>query len=425
MEKQKAKIHSLIQRSSDRHELENLIASIDFVDLQSILCDYVTNQKSPEKVAKLYHGSQSVLDIVGPDCADHVLGFLGYQDICSSSGVCKSFSDSLSSIKRSFKDRALLVNPTFIEFLFDEWNDTFVIGHTLQHQYDDATLNKFPFEEMGRRGMLGPQDMAIWKICHQYQCRFETNLVPCFIDDGPVHSSSVMCYNAPFGQQHSVVSPQWNALKGTHHLTMDEFASFAAVQIKCPDRLWRDDFVSRNLSGNIFEFLLSVHPLFAEYREWSESSDHLIGYCSPLDMYDSLGIPSHSFAELGRRGELQGMDMIIWRLCNHFGFEMTSFLMIEDGGMYGVYECDGTEGCVMEWDKITHGQFDRAIIDWNTSDWYQPSWNKVWSDPIPKKNGIEVWGEQFGIKIIFTAHPVLQIRCRKQQKLKTNDLILR
>ena len=258
--------------------------------------------------------------------------------------------------------------------------------------------------------MLGEKDTEIWKLCHQYG--FETKLVPCFIDDNP----EVICYNAPFGQRHSVVTPQWNVLTGTHHLSMKIFDYFAAVKIKCPNRLWREDFVTRNLNGDMFGFLLSVHPLFAEYLKWNGSGNYLIGYCSPLDMYDSVGIPSRSFAELGRRGELRGIDMIIWRLCRHFGFEMTSFLMIDDG------DDSYPNGYVMEWDKITNGQFDRAAIDWNAADWNEPSWswNTVWDDRLPKLNGIEVWrrGEGTGI---YTGRPVLQIRCHKHQSPSMED----
>lgn len=95
--------------------------------------------------------------------------------------------------------------------------------------------------------------------------------------------------------------------------------------------------------------------------------------------------------------------MIIWRLCEHFGFETKSFLMIDDG--------DGVEqnGYVMEWNKITPYQFEHAGIEWKDSDWYLPSWNKVWDHQLPKMNGIEVgYGQE-----IYTARPVLQIRCHK------------
>ena len=38
-------------------------------------------------------------------------------------------------------------------------------------------------------------------------------------------------------------------------------------------------------------------------------------------MYDPTVLCKHSIDELAERGVLKGMDMIIWRLCKHFGFE--------------------------------------------------------------------------------------------------------
>ena len=406
LEKQKAKIDSIIRQSSGKCELDALIASIDLDDLQSMLCHYVTNQKSPEKVTKMYYGSQSIFDTIGTDCVQYALTFLDYLDMCNSTGVCKTFSDLLPPIKDTSRARALTLNPAFTEYLFGDWRGSFVIGYALQHRYDDFDLNEFSFEQMGERNILKDEDQEIWTICRHHG--FETKLVPWFLD-GDDDEMFVKCHQGPFGSNvsefHSV-PPEWDVLKGTNSLDPNWMELNPAVVINCADRLWRDHFAARNIGENIYECFLSVHPLFSEYRDWnaSELSDeYLIGYCSPLDYpHQYPALPDHLFTELGRRGELRGFDAIIWRLCKHFGFEMTSFLMIDRPDRY-----------VMEWNKITDDQFDAAEIDWNESDadsdWYQPSWNKVWNDQLPKMNGIDVWGSRMS----YWARPVLQMRFRK------------
>ena len=68
LDKQKAKICSTIQRSSKKRHLKALIFAVDISDLQSILCQYVTNLNSLEKVSKIFYKSQSLPDIIGIDC---------------------------------------------------------------------------------------------------------------------------------------------------------------------------------------------------------------------------------------------------------------------------------------------------------------------------------------------------------------------
>ena len=97
------------------------------------------------------------------------------------------------------------------------------------------------------------------------------------------------------------------------------------VEVECPEKEWWNGFISRKIKGNLYEQLFKVHPVFKQCSEWSEDRDHLIGYV--LHHEYGSAVWKLSCNEWGEKNSLKGMDMRIWGLCRHFGFEMSLYLL--------------------------------------------------------------------------------------------------
>merc|ERR550525_864918 len=93
------------------------------------------------------------------------------------------------------------------------------------------------------------------------------------------------------------------------------------MHIEAPSKEWRDRFMAENMNGTVHELIVMTHPVFSGYAQWKEPRDFVSGYHLQNE-YESDDLCQYTIDQLAERGIIKGMDMIIWRLCKHFGFGM-------------------------------------------------------------------------------------------------------
>lgn len=98
--------------------------------------------------------------------------------------------------------------------------------------------------------------------------------------------------------------------------------------IDSPSKEWRDQFISKNINVNMYEQILSVHPVFVRYNLWRESRSFVVGY-HPQNEYQHDDLCQYSVHDLAEGGILKGMDTITVRLCKHFGFKIRKYMQLD------------------------------------------------------------------------------------------------
>ena len=383
LQQQKENLSDFIERATEKIHLDELISQIDFGDLQLLLQDYVTNQASSEKVTKLHYTAGPLSDIIGTDCLKLAFDFLNYSDMCSMSGVNTFFNESIAQKRDILMNAELLESSTFIEYVYgDDWGSSFRIGHQLKYRYDYALLNRFSFKDLGHRRILKGDDMTVWEICNHFKLR--TQLIPWAID----HTNTSLPWgtrgafrdvswgDTPMNDDYDL---EWNVLNGTEETEYDDFDRLSpAVEIECRDRKWRDKFTADNLKGYLcekMEKLLAVIPAFSGYREWDKQDDYSIGYFLQNEyLYDEQNLRAYTFEQLGSRGLLRGLDSIVYKLIQHFGFETKRYLS-KEGGDVRAYP-----------DRDDSGYFELQIDDdqpnWNPRNWQKTFGERLMQDKV-------------------------------------------
>ena len=370
VESKKAKLNDVIQNAETQADLKVLFRNIPLNDLQSLFSDYVTNQASSVTVAKLYRCAGSLLDIVGKDCVQHALSFLGYRDMCTLSVTNKCIRDILEIEKEHLMSRRLIVHLAFFEFIYGEWAITPTVRFALQNKYSYDDLNNYSFDAMGKRGILKGDDLILWQICSHFGWNYDLTKRN-DLEDG--------CYDGPFcdmmdteRELWNIPYPEWDltAVEGIESTLYDcEKDMLPVLQVECPNKLWRDKFVSKNINGNMLDQLFLHHPMFREYHQWNEPIDCLIGYYL-RNQYGNAKL-RYPINVLGRKGILQGMDMIIWRLCQHFEFETRLYLRNDECSMIRPFPTD-----------LASEQKGKYLsLDWNTEE-DSTEWKEIYWDSL-------------------------------------------
>ena len=176
IDKHKETIRSVIANGSCRSDVDCVIDSIPFEDLQSLLRQYVESQTSPERVVKMVYATTPLPTIIGNDCVTHILEYLEWIELRKASGVNRTLNRMCIKLCDVRFDRLLLKSPVFREYFDDDWEgDDFSIGYFLQNKYDTQLLNTLDLGELGARGILKGQDMEVYQLCKHFD--MDTQLV--------------------------------------------------------------------------------------------------------------------------------------------------------------------------------------------------------------------------------------------------------
>ena len=332
-----------------RQRIEPLSVTLQSIDDHNVASIAVLDQALTGTLHKLSSDSQSFLDIIGNDCVQYAISFLEYREMCALSRVNKIFHRFITKESDKSMSGELLAHPAFMTFLYGERIECLQCApcFALQHKYEIHDLNQKgqdSFEMMGRKGILKGQDMVLWSICDHFG--FDIALFPVNSFDDVTGEAQkvqpVMIYNGSFCSLEEADAEDnettWTTWPGPHIFGVDSTA-YCWWRDLCPvvvlgsetdtfwSNEWRDTFLSKNIENNVYEHLLSTHPAFSGYNEWTEPSDYLIGY-HLHGIYSESDLSRYSVEELAERGILNEMDMIVWRLCKHFGFRMRKRLFL-------------------------------------------------------------------------------------------------
>ena len=137
-ERQKAAVKTRIQSSANVDDLTVLLNKMNFADLQSMLEDYVDNQSSPDKMARLFYGSESLPDVIGTDCTKYMLEFLEEDERSKISRASKTINESCKLIQQRSSNPPLpLQSPGYIATnSFSAQSTFYLIGYNVENKYD-------------------------------------------------------------------------------------------------------------------------------------------------------------------------------------------------------------------------------------------------------------------------------------------------
>ena len=274
------------------------------------------------------------LDLIGNGCTGLVLSFLRYREMNKFSSVSPSFNRILNREKDRYIKNSILHHPAFINFFFGSDHST-KIKYAVQNRYRIRNRFEFKdefisaFEEMGERGELAETEQKLWEILKHFGWSYQIVQWSYDVDGGWFETGPETDVN--FGHDISHIG----GLATTAYswkLDDDIDDSCAAVVFyisNIPDRAWRDEFLSRNVTGDLYNHLLMIHPLFAEYRDFiktNKNKEFEIGYW----LQNSYLHHSSTLKDVTEGGKLEKMDGLIWRLCAHFGFEAELYLIVGD-----------------------------------------------------------------------------------------------
>ena len=404
-QRQRQEILGIIENSTEKHHVTNVIDNIPFDDLISFLVDYVTNQSSPEILAKLYYAAASLPDIIGTDCTQHIVSFLEYKELRCLCGVSQTFHRLVSTQRDQYMNQELLAHPAFFLFFHGEWSDS--IAYVMQTKYEFDDLNQSGFERMGEREILKGHEMMLWNICKHFG--FDCKLSAYNRDDGdrPWIFDGEFCplEDAEASGQEEMWSRRGGVeifgRNSTEYDLNDDLCP--VVTIQTPIKEWREKFILKNIKGNVYEQILMTHPAFLGYNQGRIRKNFMIGY-HPQNGYERDDLCRYSVDELAERGILKGEDIIIWRLCKHFGFKMTKCMLLHLDAVHGHDEI-----LIREFPfGYTYGA---EMMTWKAEEWRNADWQVIypalWYTNIVAELQREFEGEMYHLDALT----VFQIEC--------------
>ena len=163
----------------------------------------------------------------------------------------------------------------------------------------------------------------------------------------------------------------------------------------------RDELVFKCV-GDRYDHLLNTLSVFDGYREWEEQKDYVFGYLLKYEycIYsDSTHFSRYSMDELGEQNILTGMDMIVWRICKHFGFEMKKCLIYKDYNEADRYLIR----------EFPAGTWSECLdMTWNNDEWHEAEWESMFGVQHLVTNDIAVFTKDGSDA---NAQAVFQIKC--------------